>query len=149
MYIYYSLFSYSPIYGYLTCFKYFINNSATMNNNLVRAYVHITRELASEYIPRSGIAKIKGNDINIYLLFCYIYIYICCVFLPMRNIPVSIPSNSVWECLFLYHLRIIDSLGVSKFMIITSINIVLHLQVLMPLIDLSDCLDRYLYYSVK
>lgn len=75
MYIYYSLFSYSPIYGYLTCFKYFINNSAIMNNNLVCAYVHITRELASEYIPRSGIAKLKGNDINIYLLFCYIYIY--------------------------------------------------------------------------
>lgn len=88
MYIYNSLFSYSPIYGYLTYFKYFINNSATVSNNLVCAYVHITRELASEYIPRSGIAKLKGNDINIYLLFCYI-------FLSMRNIPVSIPSNSV------------------------------------------------------
>ena len=63
-------------------------------NNLVCAYVHITRELASEYIPISGVAKLKGNDINIYLLFCYI-------FLSMRNIPVSIPSNSVWESISL------------------------------------------------
>lgn len=39
--------------------RYFINKQCVPNNNLVCMYVHIIRELTSEYIPRSDIAELK------------------------------------------------------------------------------------------
>lgn len=39
--------------------KYFVNKQCIVDNNLVCMYVHIIRELTSEYIPRSEIAELK------------------------------------------------------------------------------------------
>lgn len=70
-----------------------------MNNNLVSTYIHITRELASEYIPRCAIAGLKGKHIHIYSFVRYYQIPVHKEYTSFHSkqqclrLPVSLPSK--------------------------------------------------------